>query len=236
MRCSVGAMRRATSITALLVLLLAPSAARAGDAPRLRATVSSCQAGIDPASRAAVFTASMPGNDDTARMAIRFDLQQRTVDGGVWKKVAAPSFGRWERSRPGVAGFVYTRAASAPSGRSWAQRPFFQTPPSTVRCWRSKRIAIRAVSSFPGIEAVNTAGRSGVDPGLADGSPAISVHRLPARRTGPQEDERAVEVARRIAPTEHRTALQGFAATNASAPARSRAGPARGCRSGPRRP
>ena len=102
-------MRRAASITALLVLLLAPSAARAGDAPRLRATVSSCQTGIDPASRSAVFTASMPGNEDTARMAIRFDLQQRTVDGGIWKKVAAPSFGRWERSRPGVAGFVYAK-------------------------------------------------------------------------------------------------------------------------------
>jgi hypothetical protein len=108
-RCSVEAMRHAASITALLLVLLAPSAARAGDAPKLRATVSSCQTGIDPASRSAAFTASMPANADTARMAIRFDLQQRTVDGGVWRKVAAPSFGRWERSRAGVAGFVYAK-------------------------------------------------------------------------------------------------------------------------------
>ena len=103
------AMRRAASIVALLAPLLVPSVARAGDAPKLQATVSSCQTGIDPASRTAVFTASMPASDDTARMAIRFDLQQRTVDGGIWKKVAAPSFGRWERSRRGVAGFVYAK-------------------------------------------------------------------------------------------------------------------------------
>lgn len=102
-------MRRAAPIAALIVLLLAPSAARAGDAPRLRAIVSACQTGIDPTARTAVFTASMPGKEDTARMAIRFDLQQRTVDGGVWKRVTAPSFGRWERSRTGVAGFVYAK-------------------------------------------------------------------------------------------------------------------------------
>jgi hypothetical protein len=57
----------------------------------------------------AAFTASMPASPDTHRMAIRFDLQQRTVDGGVWQRVAAPSFGRWERSRAGVAAFVYTK-------------------------------------------------------------------------------------------------------------------------------
>jgi hypothetical protein len=102
-------MRRAALLTAALVALAAPAAARAGNAPKLRAVVSSCQTGADPASRAASFTASMPARGDTARMAIRFDLQQRTVDGGVWRKVPAPSFGRWERSRPGVAGFVYAK-------------------------------------------------------------------------------------------------------------------------------
>ncbi len=102
-------MRRAAPLTALLLVLVVPSAARAGDAPKLRAIVSSCQSGVDPASRSAAFTASMPAKQDTKKMAIRFDLQQRTVDGGIWKKVAAPSFGRWERSRRGVAGFVYAK-------------------------------------------------------------------------------------------------------------------------------
>jgi hypothetical protein len=102
-------MRRTALTIAALLALLAPSSAAAGDAPRLRAIVSACQTGMDPASRMAAFTASMPAADDTARMAIRFDLQQRTMDGGVWQRVPAPSFGRWERSRPGVAGFVYTK-------------------------------------------------------------------------------------------------------------------------------
>ena len=103
-------MRRALLIAAALVTLLAvPASASAGDAPRLRAVVSSCQTGVDPASRSAAFTASMPAASDTVRMAIRFELQQRTVDGGVWEKVAAPSFNRWERSRLGVSGFVWTK-------------------------------------------------------------------------------------------------------------------------------
>jgi hypothetical protein len=108
-RCSVEAMRRIAFTIAALLALAAPAPAVAGDAPRLRAIVSACQTGFDPVSRLAAFTASMPAADDTARMAIRFDLQQRTADGGVWQRVAAPSFGRWERSRPGVAGFVYTK-------------------------------------------------------------------------------------------------------------------------------
>jgi hypothetical protein len=102
-------MRRAALAVTVLLGLLAPAAAHAGDPPRLRAVVSSCQTGPDPASRSAAFTASMPAGADTERMAIRFDLQQRTMDGGVWQRVPAPSFGRWERSRPGVAGFVYTK-------------------------------------------------------------------------------------------------------------------------------
>jgi hypothetical protein len=104
-------MRRTAALIAALAVLTAPAAALAapGDAPRLRAVVSSCQTGPDAATRSAAFTASMPAGTDTARMAIRFDLQQRTVDGGIWQRVAAPSFGRWERSQPGVAGFVWTK-------------------------------------------------------------------------------------------------------------------------------
>ena len=109
MRCSVEAMRRTAFTIAALLALAWTASASAGDAPRLRAIVSACQTGSDPVSRLAAFTASMPAADDTARMAIRFDLQQRTVDGGVWQRVPAPSFGRWERARPGVAGFVYTK-------------------------------------------------------------------------------------------------------------------------------
>lgn len=101
--------RAAVLIIATVVTLVAPAAAHAGPPPKLRAVVTSCQTGVDAASRTASFTASMPAREDTSRMAIRFDLQQRTVDGGVWRKVTAPSFGRWTRSRSDVAGFVYTK-------------------------------------------------------------------------------------------------------------------------------
>ena len=124
-RCSVEAMRR-TALTIIALLVLAPpSPAAAGDAPRLRAVVSACETGMDPASRMAAFTASMPARDDTARMAIRFDLQQRTIDGGVWRRVAAPSFGRWERSRPDVAGLRLHEGRARPhrAGRVPRGRP-----------------------------------------------------------------------------------------------------------------
>lgn len=102
-------MRRAVLTLAALAALVVPAVASAGDAPRLRAAVTSCRTGDEASARAAVFTASMPAADDTVRMAIRFDLQQRTVDGGVWERVRARSFGRWERSDRGVAGFVYAK-------------------------------------------------------------------------------------------------------------------------------
>jgi hypothetical protein len=102
-------MRCAALLIIAIAVLATPASAAAGDPPRLRAVVSSCQTGLDAATRSAAFTASMPADEDTVRMAIRFDLQQRTVDGGVWTRVPAPSFGRWERSRRGVAGFVYAK-------------------------------------------------------------------------------------------------------------------------------
>jgi hypothetical protein len=50
----------------------------------------------------------MPAKTGTVRMAIRFDLFER-VPGAAWKRIAAPEFGRWERSQPLRAGFVWTK-------------------------------------------------------------------------------------------------------------------------------
>jgi hypothetical protein len=178
-RCSVETMRRAASIAALLLLLLAPSAARAGDAPKLRAIVSSCQTGVDPASRTAVFTASMPGNEDTARMAIRFDLQQRTVDGGVWRKVAAPSFGRWERSRTGVAGFVYAKdvhGLTAPGEYRAVVRFRWYAADGTVA--ETRRTTRSCKQPDPRADLVG--GRVQIAPG-ADGT---AIYRVVVRNTG----------------------------------------------------
>jgi len=108
-------MRRAALLLTALATLALPAAAAAapGDPPRLRAALTACETGPEELDRIAAFTGSMPARRDTVRMAIRFDLQQRTVDGGVWRRLEAPTFGRWERSRPGVAGFVYTKDVKA---------------------------------------------------------------------------------------------------------------------------
>jgi hypothetical protein len=172
-------MPRAASLTALLLVLVAPAAAQAGDAPRLRATVSSCQTGADPASRTASFTASMPAGADTARMAIRFDLQQRTVDGGVWRKVAAPSFGRWERSRAGVAGFVYTKdvhGLTAPGEYRAVVRFRWYADAGAVRETRRTTRSCRQPDQRPDL----VGGRVQIVP-TADGT---ATYRLSVRNTG----------------------------------------------------
>ena len=149
LRCSVEVDAPRRLHPTLLVPLLAPSAARAGDAPRSPGDrCPSRQTGLDPASRGhrGVHRASMPASQGTARVwRSVFHLQQRTVDGGIWKKVAAPSFGRWERSRPGVAGFVYAKdvhgltapgdtARSCASGGTRPTAPSAETRRTTRSC------------------------------------------------------------------------------------------------------
>jgi hypothetical protein len=174
-------MRRALlTAAALVTLLAAPASASAGDAPRLRAVVSSCQTGADPASRAAAFTASMPAAPDTVRMAIRFELHQRTVDGGVWEKVAAPSFDRWERSRPGVSGFVWTkdvRGLTAPGEfravvrfRWWSQSGRTRTVRKVTRSCRQ-----------PDLRPNLLAGRITAVPSA---TPGLATYHVPVRNRG----------------------------------------------------
>jgi CARDB len=175
-------MRRiAVSLIALAALAAPASAvAAAGDAPRLRAVVSSCQTSLDAAARAAAFTASMPADGSTIRMAIRFDLQQRTIDGGVWQRVAAPSFGRWERSRPGVAGFVYTKdvhGLTAPGEYRAIVRFRWFADDGTVRTLRKVTRSCRQPDARPNL----VAGRLQVVP-LA--TPGLVVYQLAVRNAG----------------------------------------------------
>jgi len=172
-------MRHAASLATVLLALTAPAAVRAGDAPKLRATVTSCQTGADPAARTAAFTASMPGGPGTARMAIRFDLQQRTVDGGVWRRVPAPSFGRWERSRTGVAGFVYTKdvhGLTAPGEYRAVVRFRWYAENGTVRETRRTTRSCRQPDGRPDL----VGGRVQVVP-ATDGT---ATYRLAIRNTG----------------------------------------------------
>jgi CARDB protein len=175
-------MRRAAALLAVLATLVVPaSALAAGDgAPRLRAVVSSCQTGGDPAVRSASFTASMPADATTVRMAIRFELQQRTVDGGVWQRLAAPSFNRWERSRPGVAGFVYAKdvhGLTAPGEYRALVRFRWFAADGTVR----NVTKLTKSCSQPDGRAALVAGRPQLLPGA---DPAQATYRVPVRNTG----------------------------------------------------
>lgn len=102
--------RFALPLVLLVLLALAPSAA--AQRPALAATLDECRASPDPALRSAAFTASMPALTRTRRMQMRFDLQQRTAGGG-YVTLRLPRWGVWQRSRPGVPGFVYTKRVSA---------------------------------------------------------------------------------------------------------------------------
>jgi hypothetical protein len=175
-------MRRPSFLLAVLAVLAVPASAAGApdDAPRLRAVVSSCQTGSDPTMRSAAFTASMPADVDTVRMAIRFELQQRTVDGGVWQKLAAPSFNRWERSRPGVAGFVYTKdvhGLSAPGEYRAVVRFRWSAQDGTVRNVRKTTKSC----SQPDQRASLVTGQLQL---LPTADPALATYRVPVRNTG----------------------------------------------------
>lgn len=93
---------------ALLLALAAPAAA--ADPPPLAATLAGCNVGPKQSERFAVFVGSMPARAGTARMAMRFDLLERRQRGTAgWRVIHAPRFGRWQRSKRGKSGFIYTK-------------------------------------------------------------------------------------------------------------------------------
>jgi hypothetical protein len=98
-----------------LVAVVAPAAPATPVtvAPPLSARVASCQVGPDLGDRSAAFTASMPALPGTRRMAVRFDLLQRTAPTAAFAPVAVPGLGTWQRSLPGKPGFVFTQRVQA---------------------------------------------------------------------------------------------------------------------------
>jgi CARDB len=109
-------MRRTSVLIALLVLAIAPAAARASGVPPLGARLTACTVGEDPSSRAAAFTASMPAAAGTKRMQMRFALQQRLTPLGPYKTLQVPGWGDWEKSDPGRSGFVFTKRVESLAG------------------------------------------------------------------------------------------------------------------------
>lgn len=87
----------------------APAPATTPKAPTLGITVDRCDSGLLPRDRVAVFTASMPTVPGTETMAMRFDLEERDGLVAPFVGLLLSNFGRWERSAPDVAGFVYSK-------------------------------------------------------------------------------------------------------------------------------
>ena len=91
------------AIAALLALALAaPSSLAAGQAPTASVRTIKCS----PSDHEAVFYARMQRLQHADRMGLRFTLLERTGEED-FEPVKAPGLGRWQRSRPGVAGFGY---------------------------------------------------------------------------------------------------------------------------------
>jgi hypothetical protein len=111
-------MRRTPLVLAVLAALATAAPAAAQSRPPLSARLAACGTGADPVQRFAVFTGSMPALRGTRRMAMRFDLQERAGDAPV-ERVSAPKLGRWNRSKPGVAGFVYTKRVTRLEQGRW---------------------------------------------------------------------------------------------------------------------
>lgn len=120
-------MRRAPFVL-LLIGLLAPAPAFAQERPKLAATLAACETGPEAAQRFAVFTGSMPARRGTHRMSMRFDLEEvdpapSSASGqpaaAMPQRVAAPKLSRWNRSKVGVAGFVYTKRVTRLEPGRW---------------------------------------------------------------------------------------------------------------------
>jgi hypothetical protein len=105
-------MHRALILT--VVLLSATAATAVADAPRakppkLGATLETCITSPLPAQRVASFVGSMPAHAHATRMRMRFDLERRRPGERRWRRLQAAGYGVWERAKPGVAGFVFTK-------------------------------------------------------------------------------------------------------------------------------
>jgi hypothetical protein len=165
-------MRR-TSLALIAILAAFAGAAPAGTAqqtpPKLGATLAACESGPAADQRFAVFTGSMPALRGTTRMAMRFTLLLRSRSAGDWETVRAKGFGRWERSDPGRAGFVYSkRVERLLPGRSYrvVVRYRWYGAKGVLQRTRIRRTPVcRQTDQRPDLEIDSVAVADGPEPG-----------------------------------------------------------------------
>jgi CARDB len=102
-------MRRALLVPAICAALLALPAAP-GAAQSMPASVRVVQCSF--AQHQATFRGSMHTVEESARMAMRFTLLERTGAGG-FAPLKVPGLGRWRRAKPGVVSFAYRQVVKA---------------------------------------------------------------------------------------------------------------------------
>jgi CARDB len=105
-------MRRLATLAFVAAAPLAAAPAVDADAQQRRpvqARLVSCTTGATVAARTATFTARMPAIAGTDRMAMRFDLLQRTPGAAEYAPVRLPAWGVWARSERGRTGFIFTK-------------------------------------------------------------------------------------------------------------------------------
>ena len=110
--------RAATGISTLavatvsLVAALAPAAPAAKPVPTSSVTLSDCHPSDDMTQRHASFAGQMHAVPGTARMMMRFTLQERL--GSVhFRSVPLPDLRPWRRSKAGARNFIYTQRVTA---------------------------------------------------------------------------------------------------------------------------
>ncbi len=104
-RCLIVLLALTAGLTAAVASAQSPAPA-AG--LTLAAKLQDCHTGATPEQRYAVFVGQMPAIAGTKRMAMRFDLYQR-VTGPVFKRLAVPKFGVWQKSLANQTGFVFQK-------------------------------------------------------------------------------------------------------------------------------
>jgi CARDB protein len=99
-------------VTAWIAAALAPAAPAAKPVPTRSVTLSECHPSDDVTQRHASFAGQMHALPGTARMAMRFTLQERLLS-THFKSVSLPDLRPWRRSKPGARNFIYTQRVTA---------------------------------------------------------------------------------------------------------------------------
>jgi hypothetical protein len=78
-------------------------------APAVTASVEQCTPSVNQAQRAVTFTAQMTAIEGAQRMAIQFEVQERSPTDTAWRTVSAPGPGDWRASEQGVKIYKYVK-------------------------------------------------------------------------------------------------------------------------------